>query len=455
MVFLSLLIFALVADESSPKVKVTGKLYTYWTMMENNDTDFSSFDAAHPDLTNDARSYAEGRLDVNFNIDIAKDVFVKVGTRFEGKTNADDKWMYFGKYTRTDDEGNITYPQLKDGAPTLQEAYVEFRNLFGQPLTFDFGRKLENYNVNGENSFGNVMSTYDKVDGLKLGYVNDIYFANLHYYIMENQQDVGAIEGEKLDKIIGVVGGIKNKSIVEDAYAYYWMRSKAVSKTTDPTNDLSDTRNVIGARADFTFFDGMITPFIEVAMQSGTNEALVIDEATPTVPATYAEVDYDGMLIDLGAGFERDLGPSTVDAAIRYLSVSGDDAKTDDTNEAFTGIGLGITEQGWNLVNPMLVQWNMVKLSLGVTPATMDKLRLGLDFWMFGDASENYDGISGENMYNEIGFCASYAMYSNVDIMLGYNYLMPNEDAQNLIYDDAVTHGDAASALWFETDIRW
>jgi hypothetical protein len=429
-----------------PKLTVTGKIYTYLTLSENNMDDFASYDASdslHWAATNDQRTYAQARVDLNFGIDVAPNVFAKISTRWEGKSGADEKWMYFGKYSssKADDNGNPTRPQMKDAVPTLQEAYVELKKLCNQPLTLDFGRKTENFGAPGEKNYGNVMSTGDKVDGLKLNYSLHNYYGNLHYYIMENQGDVEAIEGERNDNIIGLNAGVKDLAFLKGINAYMWMRSKTLADAADSTNDVKDGVVILGFRADMSFLNDMITPYFEVATQSGSNDL--------------TKVDYAGSLIDVGADFSKEVGPVTLDGGIRYLMPSGDDADTADKNETFTGIGLSNWEEGWKLLNPVKENMNMLKFTLGATPAAMDKLWFGFSFWNYSNPTTNIEGLSGEAIMSEIGVSASYAMNDNVYVMLGYNMITPNKDVMNLEFGDGIDHADAATALWFETDVRW
>jgi len=379
---------------------------------DNNWSDFTSWDETDAPAANDVQCYGRGRVDFGLKAQFSENIVAVINTRFEGDDEG-NKWMYFGK--NNDEPGR----QLSDAEPTLQEAYISFGNLFNMPLTWDLGRKAYGYGAS------NVMSDYDKIDGWRLNYATELFYVNLHYAIRERNTNMQDDEYCNNKTLMGLNAGTKNDMM--DVNAYVWMLSEPLNK------DDNDSHLVFGARGEFSLMEKMLMPFVEIALETGTNDA--------------TEVDYSGMLIDLGAKFNMDMGSGKFDALVQFLQSSGDDVDTNDKDETFCGVDMSNNIQGYTDYDVAAGGVQMIKVEAGFTPAAMDKIRCYLDFWMFNDATANIDDVSGENMWNEIALGAKYTLMKNVSIYGAFNIGMPNKDYMG--------GEDAAMAFTVGSQLKW
>ena len=406
-----LLLVILVAFSAAFAVDVTTTGRVLMEMVtENNWSDWTDFDDA-TGAGNDKDCYGKGRVDLGFKAMFSENVMARINMRMEGNDDG-NKWMYWGKNQIV--PGN----ELRDAELCLQEAYIQFKGLFHQPIVWDLGRKTYNYGAK------NIVSDADKLDGWRLAYEAEMFYVNLHYHILERHPHFMLEDYCVNYTLMGINGGMDNDMM--DINAYFWMLGMPED------NEDKASMNVFGARGEFTLMEGMVLPFVEIAMQSGTDEA--------------ADMDYSGMLLDLGSGFKMDMGSGKFDAMVEFLMSSGDDADEQD-GTAWYGVGLSNREEGYLDNDPVANNEMMIKVEAGFTPMAMEAMRVYLDFWMFNDNSKNYDDISGENLYNEIELGAEYNWMKNVKIYGAMNYGMPNKDMMG--------GEDAAMAFTLGSQVKW
>ncbi|MCD4828155.1 MAG: hypothetical protein K8R90_01830 [Candidatus Cloacimonetes bacterium] len=408
--YLLIIVMAMfVASSWAVTITTTGRVLME-TVYENNIDDWTDFDEDNAATTNDKDIFGRARVDLGFKAQITDNILARINTRFEGD-HANQKWMYWGANNIEAGE------QLGDAELTLQEAYIQYTGMM-LPITWEIGRKTYVYGVS------NIVGAADKLDGWHIVYNADAFYVNLHDVIRARNEHNDDGDYVVNSKLFGINGGTANDMM--DINAYFWMQ------TTPETDDDKWSNMVFGARGEFVLMEGMVQPFVEFAMQSGTSDA--------------ADADFGGMLVDVGSKFDFELGSGNMDALVQFLMSSGQDAdETDGTT--FWGVGLSDNLQGYNEANVAAGGVQMIKIEAGFTPMAMQALRMYFDFWMFNDNSKNIDDVSGENIYNEFAVGTELTLNANANIYMGFNYLMPNEDM--------VGGEDAAMAFTFGTQVKW
>ncbi len=402
-----------------PKVDIHGRFLLEMDR-ENNMTDWTKF---KDNNFNDMTTFTTGRLDLNFDTAISENIMVKIHARAEG--DGGSKWIMFNS-----DSGN----KLKDAKFRIQQAYVQYDNLFIEGLSAHFGQKLWNYGG------GNILGPADYVGGAALMFKRDnmwVDFQTINMDEFENAEYPN-IEEDHAEKIFGVIGGLNKIADMTDFHAYFFRRGENVEVANHKTE--CDAVNVFGARTDMTLMDGMVKPYFEFAMQMGANDAV--------------KIDYSGMLIDAGVKGDMDLGTMSVMPRFEFFYRTGDDVSTVDEIETFTGIGMGNVEVGYdafNIHDTGDTGLMMINVGSDFVPAMCKKLTVGFDFWMFNDNTKEWKvggkDMSGENMYNEINLTASFDVHEKACLYTGWGIYMPNKD-----YVDGE---DSATALWFGTEVKW
>lgn len=426
-----LLSVSLFAEGDFPKLKWGGRVWIV-NNYENNMQDFTDFD--EDEMTgNDDMGYIQARVDLNFSAQIVEDVKGVVNFRLEG--NDGEKWIYLGKDKTESEDGDS---QLADALLKLQEAYVQWNKFCGlEQVNVIFGRKVYNYGNK------NIVSDRDKLDGstveLKFG---DIY-ANLHAFVRERRAEFETVVEDSDQMLLGFNVGSK-KAGPGHLNGYFWNLYRNKVSSDDAEETICDGRMVLGARYDnIAVVDG-IKPYIEFAMQTGTNEGSSTESDD--------DKDYAGMMFDIGTTYEVPMGGATIDGEFEVLYTSGNDAEADDEIGTFNGVGLSNREEGWNKVIVSDGGNMMVKFDFGVTPESLEKSRFGMTFWMINDTSSNVqndegDDISGGNKCMEFALYHQYAITKGVDWNMGFHYLMPNEDF--------MPGEDAGMGLYTEIIAKW
>ncbi|MDD3051205.1 MAG: hypothetical protein PHR06_08665 [Candidatus Cloacimonetes bacterium] len=422
---IALVTTTLLAEDDYPKISVGGRVLM--EMVSENNMDFTDFDDTTEE-GNDAKLFGHGRVDVKFKAELNKNIMGFVNTRFEGKGTG-DKWMNFGKDKTGDGD------QFDDAWFALQEAYLQYKNLLNLPITLNMGRKDWNY--------GNSNILYKKLDGMMLGYNNQNIFVNYHFIVKDNGVPFDTAEGDNSNFIWGLYGGMEKLADVVNVDAYFLRSAKKAIDAADSKEAVVDAKMVFGAKFDASLMDGMISPYLEFATQTGSNGQDGDDE-----------MKYSGMLVDLGINFETEVNDKKLDAMVEFFMASGDDADTADENELF-GLGIADREEGYNVLTVANNGYQMIKVGAGYTP--IKNLRTGFNFWMFNDNSKNIDKASGENIYNEFSLDVTYKMYKNTKIYAGMAMLMPNKDYTGDYLENAdLNNGeDSGMALYFGTEVKW
>ncbi len=433
-----------------PKVDIHGRFLLEMDY-ENNLADWTDF---KDNANNDKTTYTQGRLDLSFNTHINENIMVKIHSRLESDDEASSKWI---KFNMDSDQ------KIKDTRLKLQEAYVQYDNLFFEGLSAHLGQRLWNYGG------GNIFGPADYISGAALMFKRDNLWVDLQTANLAEYEDAEYtnIEEDHAAKIFGLIGGMNKIADMADVQAYFFRKGENVESFDDNGLSKNETEcnafNVFGARGDVTLMDGMLKPYLEFAMQTGANDA--------------TGIDYSGMLLDVGLNAEFDLGFGTLMPRAELFMRSGDDAGSDDENEAFTGVGMGLVEHGYQAVN---IFWKltdngfkadvdhgmmMVNFGTDFTPEMCKKMNVGFNFWMFNDNSTDVKigtkEVSGENMWNEFNLYGSYKVHKNAKFYAGLGMLMPNKDyGFNYTDDNDVSHlfmfgEDTATVMWFGTEVKW
>ena len=409
-----------------PKVDIHGRFLLEMDYENNFDwTEFKDNDF------NDKNTYTQGRLDLTFDSKISEDIKVLIHTRVEGDSTS--KWFRFNG-----DSDN----KLKDAKFKVQQAYVQYDNLFLEGFSMHLGQRLWNYGG------GHILGAGDYVGGMAMMVKMDNIWFDFHAINMcefENNE-YNNIEEDHADKILGVIGGMNKVADMLDVQAYFFRRGENVEVAGENKTEC-DARNILGFRGDAELMDGMLMPYLEFAMQMGANDV--------------TKQDYSGMLVDVGLNAKLDLGFGKLMPRAEIFMRTGDDNGSDDEIEAFRGIGLGNVEVGYNLYNIHsdldVVNYEhglmMVNIGSDFTPEMCEKASVGFDFFMFNDNSTDYKDannkeISGENMWNEFDIFASYQVHKKAKLYTGMAMLMPNKDYPGF-------GEDSAMALWFGTEVKW
>ncbi len=450
-ILILLSLIALLSAGEYPKVKVGGRVMAQYSW-GNNLKDF----AAYSDSTNnDKKSLGEMRVDLKFSTKVSENISTKIATRLEGKTKG-DKYVEMG--------GSDTEDKIKDATFKLQEAYVKVDKLFGKDfLSMTAGRRALAYGKE------NVLGVSDRCDGFTFSLKKDNFWADLHYWVKEEfdtSQDNGAdfdewddVDADHDEIVWGTVIGADKLMDKINGHAYFLRRAE--NQYDGPDKDpIKDAINVFGFYSDAKLFDGKLNPYLEMAVQSGSNDA--------------DSCDYSGMLLDFGATFNHKIdGAGKFDAEFEYFRVSGQDDSEDKTY--WQGIGYGNREEGYlytyhkdakilkdkNITNSKGAGMQMIKLCAGFAPEAVKNLHVKLAYFMFGDTSSDQtveiDGtdkeVSGENIVSEMNFVVTYKLSKKTKLYGGFAMISPNKDY--FVEDGDSIREDSATALWSGIQVKW
>ncbi len=474
-------------DKDYPQFKFGGRI-TMELITENNMDDFTDFDSKYSTADtsyvtkgNDTANYGRARVDLNFTTKITEDISAVIKTRFESdamdedeKKDTDDngwvtdgnKWMTFGSNQEDDN--------IEDSSPRLQEAYIGFKKIFVDGLNGEIGRKVYKYGT------GNVMSDKDKVDGWRIGYNFDNGEVNMHYIIREQHENLEHVDESCQQWLYGLNGGMDSVADMVDFNVYYWIQYSTdvtAEADTDPKKadeSAVDMINILGVRGDFTLMEGMITPYIEAAIQTGAEE-----KGYQNDNGGYEDKTYSGYLLDLGTDFEKEVSEMVIDANLEIMILSGDDKKTGEENEGWQGIGLGNREMGYMDYNVTLPLFKGTKadgsssknytgltmFNIGAGVTMIKDLRFGFDYFMFQDNSSNFYAtkdtaddtkISGETMWSEFDLNLDYQMAKKTCLYATFGYVMPNSKYPYKMKDGNYSFGeDAAMGFVVGAETKW
>ncbi len=439
-ILILLSLIALLSAGEYPQVKVGGRVMAQYSW-ENN-FDFTKYDSG---ANNDKKSLGEMRIDLKFSTKVADNISTKIATRIEG--NEGSKYAAMG--------GSDTKNKLKDATFKLQEAYVKVDKLFGHDmLSMTAGRRALAYGKE------NVLGVSDRCDGFTLSLKNENMWADLHYWVKEEfdgvDEEWADVEADHDAIVWGAVVGAEKISDMINGHAYFLRKSENVYNGADK-DPVNDAINVFGLYADAKLMDGMIAPYFEFAMQSGTEEAT--EGGTDT--------DYSGILVDLGSKFKHKIdGAGKIDAELEYFLASGQDDSEDETY--WKGIGYGNREEGYlytynkdlkilkdkNITNSKGSGMQMIKFAAGFAPEAIENLHVKFAYYMFGDASKDQKvgdkEISGESIVSEMNFVATYKLSKKTKLYGGFALISPNKD-----YVIAGEKEDSATALWSGIQVKW
>jgi hypothetical protein len=431
----------LFSEDTYPKLKVSGRVLME-LHSDNNMTDYHDFaDSTY----NDKDGYGKGRVDLNFTSQLTANIKAQISTRFESE-NA-DKWMYFGKIKSTDGTNTKV---MEKARPALQEAFVQYDNLFINGLSFDLGRRSFSYGKK------NIVADKDKLDGMHLQYTSGNFTGDLHYIIRDNAADFASTEDGRDQNLFGLVGTAKKLANVANVSVYFWNQSQNYNAATD-AEALSDAITVIGFRGDAAV--ALFKPYVEFAMQSGTKDK------GATVDGQAKDLTYSGYLLDLGTTAEMPVNEMTAYGELELLLASGNDKDTADENEGWRGVKLGNREEGYKYTNPANYNDNtgMMMLKLNAGLKFNAKTSAALTFWSYNDNSSNYkwtkDGkeleYSGKNIFNELNLEVSHSLEKTARIYAGVSMIMPNADYPILGSTQTTECGDTATGLYLGSEIKF